>query len=270
MIELTPTAKERLDAYVSRLRSALRGTPHVEADEVEQNVREHVEIALASVPTPITSDHLGAVLDRLGPPERWVGEEEQTGWKRAFERLRSGPEDWRLAYISFGLFLAMFVFMPIGGFFLLIPAYIVSRAVVAFVEEKNERLGARQWLVAPAIAVPVLLILGLALFAVPAGGITWALEERGIYRESGISRGDLSLAERVTLETSVVMVAFGVWWLVVAPILAAARRPLQIAFKPVLDHWTSRHLAILAIVGATIGALGAALMYSSWSDTLLR
>lgn len=53
MIDLTPDAKVRFEQYLQRLRGSLRGTRAVEADEVEQNVREHVEIALAGAPSPV-------------------------------------------------------------------------------------------------------------------------------------------------------------------------------------------------------------------------
>ena len=47
MIEMTPAARERMDNYLQHLRSELRGTRSVVVDEVEQSVREHIEIALA-------------------------------------------------------------------------------------------------------------------------------------------------------------------------------------------------------------------------------
>jgi hypothetical protein len=64
MIEMTQTARERFDAYLLRLRRAFLGSPQVKADGVEQNVREHIEIALAAAPAPVGADRLGAVLDR--------------------------------------------------------------------------------------------------------------------------------------------------------------------------------------------------------------
>ena len=80
MIELTDTARERFDSYLMRLRSALRGARSVEPDDVEQSVREHIEFALAGTPAPVGAEHLGVVLDRLGPPERWIPEEERPIW----------------------------------------------------------------------------------------------------------------------------------------------------------------------------------------------
>ena len=42
MIEMTPAARDRVDNYLQRMRSELRGTRSVAADEVEQSVREHI------------------------------------------------------------------------------------------------------------------------------------------------------------------------------------------------------------------------------------
>ncbi|HUP45947.1 MAG TPA: hypothetical protein VM779_10600 [Thermoanaerobaculia bacterium] len=264
MIELTPTARERFDAYLSRLRSALRGTPQVEAEEVEQNVREHIEVALGGVPAPVGAEHLGAVLDRLGPPERWIADDEQSAWKRAINRLRSGPEDWRLAYLSFALFAASFLFLPIGGVLLLIPAFVVSRAAVSLLAEKGDPIGARRWLIYPAIATVMVILLVPVLVGPPAGIVAWSIEEKGLYRASGLDRDELLLAERVQLETGLVMAVFGAWWMIAAAILAAAYRPLQIAFRPILDRWRRRHLAVLALVGAIIAAIGATVFYVTW------
>ena len=114
----------------------------VEAAEVEQNVLEHVELALARRRCPSGTDSLAAVLEQLGPPERWLPDEERPAWRRTMDRLMTGPEDWRLAYLSFGLTTLMIVTLPIGGILLLLPAFLLSRAWVALIEERGETLGA--------------------------------------------------------------------------------------------------------------------------------
>jgi hypothetical protein len=267
MIELTETAREQFDSYLARLRSALKGAAHVEADEVEQNVREHVEVALAGVPGPIGADRLGSVLERLGPPERWIPEEERPGWKRALDRLRSGPEDWRLAYLAFAFFAVSFVFAPIGGMLLLIPGYVLSRATVSFLAEKGDRMGARRWLILPSM-VMLLLPLAAAIVAGPPGGVVvWLIEEGGfdhmsaaLERLHGVRTQEWPVLELTALRAGMVMAAFGTWWLIAAPLLLPLRRPLQIAFLPALDWWQRRHLAIMALVGAIVGAIGWSLL----------
>ena len=47
MIEFTPTARERFDDYMRRLHVALAGRKSTEAEDVEQSVHEHIEIALS-------------------------------------------------------------------------------------------------------------------------------------------------------------------------------------------------------------------------------
>jgi hypothetical protein len=245
MIELTDSARERFDSYLIRLRSALRGARSVEPEDVEQNVREHIEFALAGTPAPIGAEHLGAVLDRLGPPERWLQDEERPAWKRVLDRLRSGPDDWRLAYAAFGLFLASFLLLPVGGPLLLIPAFFVSRAYVALMVEKGEPIGARGWLVYPAMAFILLFVVGAILVGPPSIAMAWAFEEGGIHQIARATSWDLT-----GLKVGFVLAAFGAWWIIAAAILAALHRPLRYAFHPLLENYRRRHTLILAALGA--------------------
>ena len=65
MIELTAEARQKFDDYLARMRSALRGTRAVEAAEVEQNVREHVELALSGSEGPVGPRSGGTALHCL-------------------------------------------------------------------------------------------------------------------------------------------------------------------------------------------------------------
>src|SRR5262249_57358301 len=85
----------------------------MDAEEVERDVLGHIDAELAGQPQPIGADRLLNVLERLGAPDDWVEEDPQ--WRRVVARLRSGPEDWRLAYLTFGsLFVGVGLFMSIG------------------------------------------------------------------------------------------------------------------------------------------------------------
>lgn len=221
---------------------------------MEQNVREHVEFALAGTPAPVGAEHLGVVLDRLGPPERWLPENEQSAWKRAMERMRSGPEDWRLAYLSFALFFLMIVLFPIGGFLLLIPGFILSRAYVSLVEEKGEPIGARKWLVLPSIAMALFLFAIAALVGPAAGVMGWGLEEGGLQWMAGS-------APDTQLKIGFGLTAVGVWWLIVPIILAMLHRPLQRLFRPLLDGLRRKHLFVVALLGLVLAGAGAAVLY---------
>lgn len=255
MIEMTDTARQRLEAYLSRLRAALRGT-RVEPDEMERDVREHVELALAGAEGPVGADHLAQVLERLGPPERWLPEEERPAWKRTLDRFIAGPEDWRLPYLSFAFFAAMFVFLPIGGALLLIPSYLLSRACVSLLHEKGEPLGPRKWLVYPPIAMVLVLMAGLLLLAPASGVMAWAFEEGGleeIMRATSIDRTRVVIALAAG--------SFGVWWMLASALIAFLRRPLQAAVRPLLDGLQARHLLVLTIAGAVLTAVAALVIF---------
>lgn len=245
MIELTTEARARFDDYLRRLRTALRGTPA--AEEVEQNVREHVEIALAGAAAPAGAEQLSQILDRLGPPERWLADEDKPLWRRMMGRLQSGPEDWRLAYLAFGVLVLMFLFFPVGGILLLIPAYLLSRACVEVIDERGETLGARRWLVYPALVAVLLFALTTLLIMPPAGLLAWAFDE-------------LRWPADVSSKFGVGLSAFGGWWIIAASLIAALISPIRFAFRPVLDRFQRRHAAVLALIGAVVAGSGVLLL----------
>lgn len=257
MIEMTPAARERLDNYLQRMRSELRGTRAVVADEVEQSVREHIDIALAQAQTPVGATEVIGILDRLGPPERWLADEERPMWRRAIDRIRSGPEDWRLAYLAFGLFLASIVFLPVGGFLLLIPGMFVSRAFVELAREHGEPLGARRWLVYPSIAVILAIATGLLIIGPPLPLLAGALNNGNEqmfdipHTKAGEIRFVLGLGGAL----------FGSWWVLAAAFCAAFLRPIRFVFAPLLDGVRRKHFAVLAAIGALVATAGAMLIY---------
>ena len=258
MIEMTPAARERLDTYMQRLRSELRGTRAVTADEVEQSVREHIEIALAQAQTPVGATEVIGVLDRLGPPERWLADEERPILRRLMDRLRSGPEEWRLAYVAFGLFVATFLLLPIGGFLLLIPAMLVSRAYVELARDRAEPLGARRWLVYPAIALVLALSVGLLIVGPPLPLLGIALDDDAF--EPMLDIPD-TRAGQARFVFGLGGVLFGSWWIVAAAFCAAFVRAIRFVFAPLLDGLRRKHFAVLGAIGAVVAAVGAALIY---------
>ncbi|HEU4886661.1 MAG TPA: hypothetical protein VFV49_02160 [Thermoanaerobaculia bacterium] len=258
MIEMTPAARERLDNYLQRMRSELRGTRSVVADEVEQSVREHIEIALATAQTPVGATEVIGVLDRLGPPERWLADEERPILRRFVDRLRSGPEDWRLAYLAFGLFVASFLFFPIGGFFLLIPAMFVSRAYVELARDRGEPLGARRWLVYPAIAVVLAFAVGLLIVGPPLPLMALAFEDDGLEPLFDIPH---TSAGEIRFVFGMGGVLFGSWWILAAAFCAAFLRPIRFVFAPLLDGVRRKHFAVLAAIGTLVASVGATLIY---------
>jgi hypothetical protein len=259
MIEMTPAARERLDNYLQRMRSELRGTRAVVADEVEQGVREHIEIALADARTPVGATEVIGILDRLGPPERWLADEEKPILRRVLDRLRSGPDDWRLAYLAFGLFLATILFFPVGGVFLMIPAMLVSRAYVEMTRERGEALGARRWLVYPSIALVLAFALGLLIIGPPLGALAFTFNgNNGVEQLLDIPR---STAGEIRFVFGFGATVFGTWWIVAAAFCAAFIRAVRFLFAPLLDGLRRKHFAALAAIGVLVAAVGATLVY---------
>lgn len=258
MIDLTPEAKRKFDEYLQRMRFSLQGRRAVEPAEVEQNVVEHVEAALAGVPLPVGQERLGEVLAQLGPPERWLPEDERPVWRRAVDRFMAGPEDWRLAYLSLAVTFLMIVFLPVGGLLLVIPGYLLSRAYVELLSERGEPLGARKWLVLPPI---VLLMIGVGAGALlaPAGAIAAVLSEIGI-RELGWEWG--SRAERVRIYSGIVAIAVGAWWIVLSGLFAMLMRPFRALFQPLTANLRRGHAFTLTVAGIIVASLGAVLLYA--------
>lgn len=257
MIEMTPAARERIDNYLQRMRSELRGTRAVVADEVEQSVREHIEIALAQAQTPVGATEVIGILDRLGPPEQWLAEEERPMWRRALDHVRSGPEDWRLAYLSFALVLASIVLLPMFGFLLLIPAMFVSRAWIELTRDRGEPLDARRWLVYPAIAIVLAFATGVLLIGPPLAAIAFALGDGGrqLLDIPASGRG------QVVFLAGLRGVVFGSWWIIAGGFCVAFIRPIRFVFAPLLDGLRRKHFAVLAAIGAVVAATGSALIY---------
>lgn len=261
MIDLTPEANSRFEQYLTRMRSALRGSRSVEPSEIEANVREHVEIALAGATAPVGADRLGQVLEQLGPPERWLTDDDRPWWRRIMHRLSSGEEPWRLAYIAFGFFALAVLLLPIGiGVFLLALSFLISRAEVELLAERGETLGARRWLVLPSIWV-VLVMISIAALVMPVVALgSLGLSDGQIHFVMNEKAPPESL-ERARVETGFVATVAGVWWLVLSGIFAAILKPFRTLFLPVTTNLGRRHAAILALVGVMVGAIGAALLF---------
>jgi hypothetical protein len=193
MIEFTPEAEARLDDYLRQVRAALAGAADVNPDEIEADIREHVENELRSAPVPVGLSRLEEVLARLGPPAAWGASDTPSFFRRArlvvrerlrlSERLRHarealwrGPEDWRLAYLTFGAFAAGVLIFPLFPLFLVV-AYVLGRSGIALAREKGVELGAaRKWLLYPPVAI-VSAVLLVAVLATPAALGAWAFNE---------------------------------------------------------------------------------------------
>lgn len=264
MNELTPAAQQRLDEYLRRLRLSLRSAAPGEADDVEQSVREHIDIALAHASAPVGGEQLAEVLDRLGSPDGWVPAEDRNLVERTFEkvkeRLRSGPEEWRLAYLTFGLFIVALITLPIGiGLFLLPASFFASRAYSDFMESRGETAGARRWLIYPPIGL--FLALAVAMFVVgPAGpALGWGIDQGGFLQMLEESRLRAPYHEEQFV-AGAAAATLGLWW-VLASLIAMVFLPvIRFIFKPLLANVRRIHFLGLTLVGVVALAIGFALL----------
>ena len=264
MIDLTPSARQRFDDYFSRLRHSLRRASPAEADDVEQSVREHIEVALAGAPAPVGGEQLAEVLDRLGAPDGWVPDDDRSIIQRVVQqvkqRLRFGPEEWRLAYLTFGLFLLSLLLVPVGiGFLLMIASFLASRATIDIMDSKQEPAAGRQWLVYPPIAF--FLVIAIAFFVVgPAGPLlVWGIEEEGFLHLLEDSRLRAPYYEAQFVAGAGVA-TLGAWWILASLIGMVFLPVIRFIFKPLLTRVRRAHFLGLTIIGALSLALGFVLL----------
>ena len=253
MMDMTPAARQQLDDYLQRLRSELRATRAEVAEEVEQSVREHIEIALDHAPAPVSGTDMIGILDRLGSPEQWLGEEERAVASRIGH---SGADDSRLPYVALGLVLASMVSFMFFGFLLLIPAMFVSRAWIEQKRERGEPLGSKRWLVYPAIALVLAFVALLLLLGPPLGAMALV---RGHLAQSFAAPADP--AGELRFHAGLRAVMFGAWWIIAGALCAAFIRPIRFVFLPLLDRVRRKHFAVLSAIGALLAAAGAAIIY---------
>ncbi|QJW96530.1 hypothetical protein [Frigoriglobus tundricola] len=302
-IGLSPDAADRFDDYLRQTRAALARSPDVNPDDIEADIREHVERELLGAPRPVPLAALDAVLARLGPPSQWGTGDDPTLWFRATHLLRgartaavaqarrvrftlwSGPEDWRLAYLSFGVFalgvLTFGVLLPVC----LPVSYLLSRAGLAHAREKGLVLGTgRKWLLYP----PVVLVSATLLIAAivwPAGlGIAAAQEvSEATYRVQNHDRPesvrhpssyqrlrekdrkerwaaqleeDRKLLEAIPASPTLAPAAAGlfvgagaalIWWTVLGAIVSNFPGTVRAVFCPLCDALEPRHGTWLAV-----------------------
>jgi hypothetical protein len=264
MHSLSHAAKTRLDGYLHEVRACLQGCKTVDADEVEQNITEHIENELAEADQPVSLDELNAVLEKLGSPQQWVPEEEISAWLKMVLRLRTGPEDWRLAYISFGLFVISFLFASPGRRsilvlvfspiiilqgttqgILLLASFCMARAVVALAKEPDE-LRRKRWLTYPAL-IAIYLPVAIFLFGWP----TSLLSIDGFTTDS--------LQEQDLID-GINVAALGLWWFVLGILVCAWPGILRTIFRPFADK-CDRRKALAFIAVAVVLIISGAIPY---------
>lgn len=261
---LTLEAQHRLDRYLQEVRLLLSGATDVDANEVESDIREHIETELGDREEAITAEELGRVLRRLGSPGQWLGEDEIPAWRRALTRLYLG-EDWRLAYLCLGISVVgaalLFAGSPIS-LLLFAAGFLLARAAVSLAEERGEELGPRRWLVLVPIAivvVPILLVILTGPF-IPLGEVGY---QEGWFASFGLGPAAADGPGREAV-ISIALASFGagLWWVILAGLWGTVRRLLTPLTRPLVTFRTGqrRWLGLTGLALAVIGAVALALL----------
>lgn len=262
MITLSESAKKSLEDYLRQARAYLRGSKSLDANEVEQNIAEHIENELEGAAEPVSCDVLDAVLKKLGSPQQWVPEEELPWWRKIILRLRSGSEDWRLAYLSLGLLVVGFLMLPYApaGIVLILASFLVSRAALSEAVDPDE-LKAQKWFLYPSLIIVYVFAL-LVLLTWPLGlSIPLAEGYEHEFRES--SSRLYNEIDYWIMAVSVILAGLGLWWCILAIVLLKPRKLLRVLFRPFYEKVRSKWALRLLLIGL-------ALMILSVSTGILR
>lgn len=253
---LTPDAQFDLDRYLRQVRAALRSHPAVDADDVERDVRSHIESELQEAARPVTASELRAVLERLGSPGQWVPVDELPLWRRIAMQLQSGPEDWRLTYLTFACFIVGPLLGPIGPLFFF-GSFFLARATLALLEERDEPAGARRWLIYPPLIV-VYLALSVSLLVVPLLVLLPMAGEPSVRPALEARLGD-PFWPRLGAMAAVVA---GLWWVAVGVGVAWFRQAVRAVFHPFAERFERRHAGGLVLAGLVVALLAGGALFA--------
>jgi hypothetical protein len=245
MVNLSENAKKNLEHYLGQVRTCLGGCKSVDPDEVEQNIMDHIESELAGVAEPVAVRALDPVLAKLGSPQQWVPEEELSWWRKTVMRLRSGPEDWRLAYLSFGLLVFGLISGP--GIIILLPASFYIARTTIHVAGGVEQLGDQKRLIYPALVVVYFLL----ILAVIAGPTIVMLSTAVGWEHSMIGKGTFfgDDTNYWCAAWAFSLAITGLCWIITGTICFRARRFVEKVFFPFGDAISRRKAVVLLLVG---------------------
>ncbi len=251
----TEDARGVLKRYLRRVRNALRPHPSVDAGEVELEIRGHIEAELADEPEPVTAERLHGVLERLGSPNDWVPADDLSAWRKLLLRLSTGPEDWRLAYLSLGLFVAGWILAPVAPL-LIFASFLVARAGLRLLEERDEFPGARKWFFYPPLVFIYLVIAIIAAMfplAVTVGMVSDPNLPPDLYGMRGLITEWIALPAWLGATLLAVLLT-GLWWLGVGLVLARLNRAVRAVFWPFAEGFARRHGLRIALAGGASAA----------------
>lgn len=269
--EYSENAKRRIEDYLNAVRDRLKASESVDAQEVVDDLRGHIERELSGAVRSVSEADVKKVLDRLGPPEQVVDEGDMSGWRKVILRLRRGPEDWRLAYLSLGLLVLGTMLLTVSPWLycvLALASFLVSRAALAATCNRIKPF--EKWLIYPGLLLAYLAFAGILLAVVPitAGAVAFDFAEQ-------TPIGDLHLAEAgrhlyikakcsdvlcAYLAGSVGLAAAGLCWALLSVLLLFGRfrAAASAVFRPFLDRLSRKTVLIALCIAVTLFLLGAA------------
>ncbi|HUT29652.1 MAG TPA: hypothetical protein VMX13_07665 [Sedimentisphaerales bacterium] len=268
MVSLSENAKNRFDDYLKEVRDSLRDCTTVDADEIEQNIIDHIQNELSGVAEPVALDDLDPVLKKLGSPAQWVPDDEKTDSARL-------TQSRVLTYISFALTaafvlmsmprtLAVLLWRPIletlivfpGN--LLLPAFILARLALAGVWTTKD-LGRQRWLAYPPLILAYISILWRILF-LPALIISvFYLPRYWSYLKVIEAGGQIQGYD--TFAVATITASVGVWWIALGTILLRQPKLLHVIFRPFANWFNRKWAAVLLCIGLAMAICSLALRF---------
>ena len=216
MITYSLQAEKIRNEYLSEIRRYVGASRGADAEEVLQDVEDHIEGELQDCDQPGSSEQLQTVLDKLGSPQQWIPAEDMSWWRQFTMRLRSGPEDWRLAYLSFGmLVIGSFIMWPLA----LLGSFCLSRAALSMGDV--EEIQNKKWLIYPSLIIVYGLCGILFLF--------WPI----VIPITGLAPGGRLI---VTISLIVTII----WWFVLPVLFRKFSKYLPLLLYPFGSRWESK------------------------------
>jgi hypothetical protein len=262
MVAYSQEAQSHLERYLRQVKTALRGHPSIDADEVERDVLGHIDAELSGQPEPIAASRLLQVLDRLGTPNQWVPVDDPPGWRHTFDAFSSGPGDWRLASLTFGLFVAgpslfmgAMTLWPLPPV-LMVLSFLMARVTLALFDERGEQVGVRRWLIYPALMVWYG-VFAVALFGGPALLIGVFGSDDPAFRTWLVGW----LGEPAWLRIpSLILLLLGTWWTLLGIALGRITGIVHAVFWPFADWFEARHARRVALTGMFLVAISGTIL----------
>jgi len=260
-VEYSEVARSRIEEYLRAVSDRLKTSESVDANEVVENLRGHIERELSDVTQPVSETDAKKVLERLGPPEQVIGDEDMSWWRRMILRLRRGPEDWRLAYLSLGiLIVGTLLAGPLG----MIASFLLSRAALSVAKEPDPP--AKKWLIYPSLVIVYAMVafVGLLWPAYALGGLVGELNHGHgslLYKDPFFDNDGLGTVLAVLASGGA---GLSLWWSLLWVGVRSRPRMLRVAFRPFADNWTGRLFGKVVIgvwVATVLLGVAAALLW---------